>query len=337
MRPSKKLMTTLLPTILALIGMLLVACGGTSTTTTTTSGKATPDKQVLNMPFQNGTSDIKTFDPALSTDANSIAAIDLVFTGQVQLQLASSYSLSSDGLTWTFKLKPNLKFSDGTPLTSVDVVYSINRALLPATKSVVGPTYLGLIKDSDKLNAGKISTIIGDSLLTPDPNTVVIIANKKAAYFLDALVYSTSYTVEKSLVDKYGTNFTDHLNEGGGDGPFKVQTYTHGTNIVLVPNPDYYGPKPQLTKLVYPFYKENSTAYKAYQSGELDYTDVPSADLASAKSLPNNQYKLVPQLWINYYTMNYLVKPFDNIHIRQAFALAVNKDLIAHSVYKDSV
>ena len=125
MRPSKKLMTRLLPTCLALLAMLLGACGGTTTTTPTTSGKATPDKQVLNMPFQNGTSDIKTFDPALSTDVNSIAAIDLVFTGlvqfndklEVQPQLASSYSVGSDGLTWTFKLKPNLKFSDGTPLT----------------------------------------------------------------------------------------------------------------------------------------------------------------------------------------------------------------------------
>ncbi len=191
---------------------------------------------------------------------------------QVQPQLASSYSLSSDGLTWTFKLKPNLKFSDGTPLTSADVVYSINRALLPATKSTVGPIYLALIKDSDKLNAGKITTIIGDSLLTPDPNTVVIIANKKAAYFLDALVYSTSYVVEKSLIDKYGANFTDHLNEGGGDGPFKVQTYTHGTNIVLVPNPNYYGAKPQLTKLIYPFYKQVDTNYKAYEAGQTDYS-----------------------------------------------------------------
>ena len=346
MRPSKKLMTTLLPTILALIGMLLVACGGTSTTTTTTSGKATPDKQVLNMPFLNGTSDIKTFDPALSTDANSIAAIDLVFTGlvqfddklQVQPQLASSYSLSSDGLAWTFKLKPNLKFSDGTPLTSQDVVYSINRALLPATKSTTAPIYLALVKDSDKLVAGKISTIIGDSLLTPDPNTVVIIANKKAAYFLDALAYSTSYTVEKSLVDKYGANFIDHLNEGGGDGPFKVQTYTHGTNIVVVPNPDYYGAKPQLTKVIYPFYKQVDTNYKAYEAGQTDYSyAVPSADLTSAKALPNNQYSLVPQLTIFYLTMNYLVKPFDNIHIRQAFDLALDKDLIAHSVWKDTV
>src|SRR6266700_1803978 len=178
MRNGKKFTWGFLPTLLVLMSMLLVACGGGSTTTPTTPSKAPASQQVLNMPFWNGTSDIKTFDPALSTDTNSIAAINNVFTGLVQLddnlkiqpQLASSYDLASDGLTWTFHLRPNLKFSDGTPLTSADVVYSINRALLPATKSVVGPTYLGLIKDSDKLNAGKIPTIIGDSLLTPDPN-----------------------------------------------------------------------------------------------------------------------------------------------------------------------
>ena len=343
MRSSKKIMTKLLPTFLALMGMLLVACGGSTSTTPTTSGKATPDKQVMKFPIVAGISDIKTFDPALSTDAASIAAIDLVFTGLVQLddklqvqpQLASSYSLSSDGLSWTFKLKPNLKFSDGTALTSADVTYSINRALQPVTKSTTAPIYLALIKDSDKLVAGKISTIIGDSLLTPDPNTVVIIANKKAAYFLDALAYSCSYIVEKSLINKYGTNFTDHLNEGGGDGPFKVQTFTHGTNIVVVPNPDYYGAKPQLTKLIYPFYKQQDTVYKAYEAGQVDYSGVPSANLAAAKTLPNNQYQQIPQLWINYYAMNYLVKPFDNIHIRQAFDLAVDKDLIVHSVWKD--
>ncbi len=347
MQPGKKLLTKLLPTLLVLMAMLLVACGGSTTTTTTVpSAKAPASQQVLNMSFWNGVSDNKTFDPALSTDANSIAAIDLVFTGLVQLnnqlsiesQLASSYQLAPDGLTWTFHLRPNLKFSDGTPLTSADVVYSINRALLPATKSVVGPVYLGLIKDSDKLNAGKIPTIIGDSLLTPDPNTVVIIANKKAAYFLDALAYSTSFVVEKSLVDKYGDTWTDHLNMGGGDGPFEVQAWNHGTNIVMVPNPTYYGPHPQLSKLIYPFYKETDTNFKAYQAGQTDFaTDVPSADQNTAKALPNNQYQVVPNLYINYYTMNYLVKPFDNIHIRQAFFLAINKDLIAHSVWKDTV
>src|SRR2546421_2066069 len=344
MQQSKKFMTKPLPVFLALMSMLMVACNTTNPTQPDITKKAPPYKQVLVSP-EVGISDIKTFDPALSTDSPSIAAIDNIYTGLVQLndklavvpQLAASYSEGSDGLTWTFKLKPNLKFSDGTPLTSQDVVYSIDRALQPAEKSTVGPIYLALVKDSDKLQAGKIKTIIGDSLMTPDPNTVVIVTNKKASYFLDALTYSCSYVVEKSLIDKYGTNFTDHLTEGGGDGPFKVSEYTHGKQIVFVPNPNYYGTKPQLPKLVYPFYKQPDTTYKASQAGQVDIAPVPSANLAAAKLLPNNQYQQIPQLWINYYTMNYLVKPFDNIHIRQAFDLAVDKDLVAHSVWKDTV
>src|SRR5260370_8077046 len=106
----------------------------------------------------------------------------------------------------------------------------------------------------------------------------------------------------------------------------------------FVPNPNYYGPHPQLTKLVYPFYKDTSTNFKAYQAGQTDYAiNVPTADLATARALPNNQFMLVPQLYLNYYTMNYLVKPFDNIHIRQAFELAIDKDLIVHSVWKDTL
>src|SRR6266568_6542416 len=341
MRSSKKLMTRLLPTFLALMGMLLVACGGTSTTTTTTSGKATPDKQVLNMPFLNGTSDIKTFDPALSTDANSIAAIDLVFTGlvqfddklQVQPQLASSYSLSSDGLTWTFTLKPNLKFSDGTPLTSQDVVYTINRVLLPATNSPVG-YYLSLLNDYDKISSGKIPTLIGDSLLTPDANTVVIKISRPAAYFLQTLAYNTSYVVEKKLIDKYGTKWTDHLDEGGGAGPWKVVSYSHTKGIDYVPNPYYYGTKPQLQHLSILFYADQNGMYRAYQANQLDFTFVPPANVASERS--SQGFREVNVLVIRYISMHYLAKPFDNIKIRQAFALALNKDQIVHSALRDT-
>jgi peptide/nickel transport system substrate-binding protein/oligopeptide transport system substrate-binding protein len=337
-------MKRLLLTFLALMGMLMVACNTTNPAQPGTITKASADKQVFIMPLAGG-SDITTFDPALAGDALSISSIANVFTGLVQLnrhldsvpQLAASYSEGSDGLTWTFILKPNLKFSDGTSLTSHDVVYSIDRALQPATKSPVGPNYLALIKGSDKLVAGKIKTIIGDSLLTPDDRTVEIITNKKVSYFLDALSYSCSYVVEKSLVDKYGIHFADHLTEGGGAGPWKVSEYTHGKQIVFVQNPNYYGAKPQLRKLIYPFYRKVDSVYQAYQAGQIDLAGVPSANIAEAKLLPNSQYQQIPQLWINYYAMNYLVKPFDNIHIRQAFALAVDKDLIAHSVWKDSV
>jgi oligopeptide transport system substrate-binding protein len=346
MRPGKKFTRGVLPSLLCLIAMLVVACGGSSSTgpgqpSSGSAGKAPANQQIAILPL-SGLSDIATFDPGLSTDAYSTAAIDMVFTGLVQLndqlqvtdQLAASHQLMPDGVTWKFTLQPNLKFSDGTPLTSADVAYSIDRALRPAEKSTVSPIYLALIKDSDKLVAGKIKTIIGDSLMTPDPNTIIIVANKKAAYFLDALTYSCSYVLEKSLVDKYGTKFTDHLTEGGGDGPFKVASYTHGQNIVFVPNPNYYGPIPQLKKVVFPFYKQADTTYKAYQVGQVDAAGIPTQNLAQARQL-TNEFHQVPQLWLNYYAMNYLVKPFDNIKIRQAFELAINKDLIAHAIWHD--
>jgi oligopeptide transport system substrate-binding protein len=345
MRLSKQFKMKFLPACLALIAVLFAACGGGSgNSTNTATSKAPASQQVFTFP-EEGVADINTFDPALASDLNSSQALTMVFTGLVQLndklqvvpQMASSWSTSSNGLTWTFHLRSGLKFSDGTPITSSDVAYSINRAVEPATKSTVGPYYLALIKDAAAVNSGKVKTLIGDSLLTPDPLTLQIIITKPAAYFLDALTYPTSYVVEQSLITKYGTAWTDHLNQGGGDGPFKVSSYVHGKDIVFVPNPNYYGPKPQLQKVIFPFYKQTDTAYRAYQVGQVDIASVPVANLSQAKALPNGQFHAVPQLSIWYYTMNYLVKPFDNIDIRQAFELALNKTLIASSIWKGTV
>ena len=168
MRSGKKLTLGILPTFLCLVSMLVVACGGGSGgsggTGTTGAQKAADSKQVFVSGYaEERVADIKTFDPALSTDANSLNAIDMVFTGLVQLdanlnvkgELAQSYSVGADGVTWTFKLKPNLAFSDGTPLTSTDVAYSIDRALQPATKSTTAGAYLNLIKDSTNFLVGR--------------------------------------------------------------------------------------------------------------------------------------------------------------------------------------
>ena len=202
--------------------------------------KAPASKQVYTVP-QVGITDIATLDPALvlAADQPSMSAIQMIYTGLVQLddklqvqpQLAASWDVSSDGLSWTFHLRHNLKFSDGTPLTSADVAYSIDRALQPSTKSPVAPIYLSLIRDSDKLLGGFTPTLINDSLLTPDANTLIITLKKKAPYFLAMLTYPCSFVVEKHLIDTYKTAFTDHLTEGGSTGPFKVSLYTHGKEI----------------------------------------------------------------------------------------------------------
>jgi oligopeptide transport system substrate-binding protein len=347
MQPVKRSPQNLLPILLCILTMLLAACGGgnSNSTSSSTTAKAPANRQILVLPI-SGYPDVKTFDPALATDLASISAVDMVFTGlvvlddhlQVHNDLAASYSLAPDGVTWTFKLKPNLKFSDGQPLTSANVAYSLDRALDPNLKSGVSPLYLGLIKDSDKRYSGAIKSLIGDSILTPDPQTVVLIANKKAAYFLQTLTYPTAYVVEKSLIDKYGNNFADHLSEGlGGEGPFKVSRYIHGREIDFVPNPYFFGPKPQLQKVVMPFYQEDDTTYKAYEANQADQAPVPATELAAAKALPGGQLHQAPLLDVYFYAMNYLAKPFDNIKIRQAFALSINKDEIAHDIYKDTV
>ncbi|GER89414.1 hypothetical protein KDW_35760 [Dictyobacter vulcani] len=327
-----------------LLTLLLAACSnpfGGGDTTNQMHTKAPLSKQIFTAPLV-GIADFDTLDPALAHDPISLKAIQMMFTGLVQLdsklhiqpQLAKSWQLGSDGVTWTFKLKPHLTFSDGTPLTSADVAYSLDRALQPDTKSTVAPIYLRLIKDSDQLLAGRITTLINDSIQTPDAQTVVITTSKQSAYFLSMLTNPCSYVVQKSLITKYKTQFTDHLNEGGGAGPFKVATYAHRSHIDFVPNKKYYNAQPQLQKVSYVFYQTGQEAYQAYTNHQLDMTGVPMNTFAS--DMKRTDFHQIPQQWINYYAMNYLAKPFDNIHIRQAFALAIDKVAIARDIWKNT-
>jgi oligopeptide transport system substrate-binding protein len=348
MRPGKKRSSAFLTALLCAVALMMVACsgGGTTSTPAAVHTKAAQSQQILISGAEVGTTDILSFDPALAPDFFSASAIENVFTGLVQLgddlqvhpQLASSYQVSPDNLTYTFTLRPNLMFSDGTPLTSADVVYSMDRALQPATQSSTGPYDLRYIKDASKLAAGSIKTIIGDSLLAPDPNTVVVKAASPVAFFIQSLTYPASFVVEKSVVTKYGKNWTDHLADNGGqggDGPFKVEEYAHNKQIVFVPNPTYYGPKPQLQKVIFPFYKVADTGYSAYQVDQLDDTPIPTIVFQQVRG--HSDYRNTPFLAIDYYTMNYLQKPFDVTACRQAFALAINKDLIVKTVWKNSI
>ena len=345
-KKSISVRSRLLPIFLCFMSILLVGCDFVINSAPTMKKlvKAPADKQVYVVP-QVGISDITTLDPALvlAADQPSMSAVEMIYSGlvalndnlEVQPQLAQSWSVSQDGLNYTFHLRHNLKFSDGSPLSSTDVAYSIDRALQPATKSTVAPIYLSLIKDSDKMLGGFIPTLINDSLITPDANTLVISINKRATYFLAMLTYPCSFVVEKRLIDTYKAAFTDHLTEGGSTGPFKVSQYTHGKEIDFVPNSNYYDPQPQLHKVVFPFYQQSDNAYQDYLTGKVDTTGIPVTTFANDKK--RNDFHQIPQLWINYYTMNYLVKPFDNIHIRQAFALAIDKAAIAKDVWKGTV
>lgn len=344
MRFGKKLSWLTLPSLLCLFSVLLTACGGGSVPGGAGSTEKAPANQQiyrwgLNLP------DITSFDPGTVTDSPSTQAVDLVFTGLVQLddhlkvkpQLAQSYDVSADGLTYTFHLRPNLKFSDGTKLDANDVAYSIDRALSPNVNNVSGSalTYLGNLNDATARTKGAVKSLIGDSIIVQNPNTIAFKLSSPSAYFLEALTYPVTYVVEKSAVEKWGlSNWTDHLSDNGGqggDGPFKVKSYSHTTGIQFVPNPNYYGAKPQLTELDYVPYKDTQTEYNAYLADQIDFTNIPLPQVASAKKLPD--FSQTPALTIFYIAMNARVKPMDNQDIRQAMALAINRDAIVQGAF----
>ncbi|QBD77033.1 peptide ABC transporter substrate-binding protein [Ktedonosporobacter rubrisoli] len=332
--------------------ILLTACGGSGNTsgnganaTPAPSNKASEKQQILIFPI-GGVQDVATLDPPKISDVYSGQPEAMLFSNlvtyddkaNIQPELAQSYSQSADGLSWTFHLKPGLKFSDGSPLTSEDVVYSLDRALQPATKSPFAATELGVIKDADKLVAGQIKTIIGDSILAPDPQTVIVKTSLPAAYLLDSLNSIRAAVLQKSFVEKYGTGWVGHLTEGAGSsGPWILQRYEHNKVLTFVPNSNYFGPKPQLKKVVMPLYSAADNTYKEYQVDRVDFSFVPTVNTEAARNLPNGQLHVDPTLSNRFATMNYMVKPFNNIKIRQAFSLALNKDLIASKVWHNTI
>ena len=321
--------------VLCLLALLMVACGDSTPVTRPNAPAASADKQVLRYPI--GAADFSSLDPALSDASTDYTAVSLIFPGlvklnsdnSVSLDLASSYQVSSDGLSYTFTLHPNLTFSDGTPLTASDVAYSINRTLTPATASPTA-SFLSAIKDFLPMLSKKIPTLIGDSLIVRDPQTLTILLSTPAPYFLQELAGLNTHVVNKALIAKYGNSWTDHLEEGAGAGVFKVASYSHSQGMVLVPNSDYYGAKARLQKLEFLPSSNPDTVYKEYLVGQVDYTTIPVPELASART--RNDYHHASVLDIDFLTLNFLAKPFDNLHIRQAFALAIDKNILASNV-----
>jgi oligopeptide transport system substrate-binding protein len=322
-----------IPSLIVLLSLLLVvltSCNGT-TNYERSNTPASASEQILRLPI--GPADFTTLDPALVQDGGDVEAIQTLFTGLVQFndhgfvkdQLAASHSISPDGLTYTFTLRPNLKFNDGTPLTAQDVAYSINRTLSPITQSPV-TDYLSLIKDYDKIISGRIPTLIGDSLLVKDPQTIAIVLKQPEVYFLQTLTYPTSYVVERKLIDRYGKDWTDHLTEGGGAGPFKAASYSHTLGLDVVPDQFYYGHQPWLKKVEFAISGDANTTYQAYLSNQYDQTGIPIVKLDYAKTRPD--YVQAPALSLTMIQLNYTVKPFNILKIRQAFDVALNRNLI---------
>jgi ABC-type transport system substrate-binding protein len=280
--------------------------------------------------------DLATLDPAIGYDWNNWSIIKSIFSGLMDYKpgtteltpdLAESYAISDDGLTYTFRLRSGLKFQNGRALTSADVRYSIERAVNPKTQCP-GAGYFGTIKGYDDVAAGKATALSG--LATPDDMTVVFTLTRPDATFLHIMAINFAFIVPKEEVEKYGADFGHHP---VGAGAYKFVEWQLGQKLVLERNKDYHiAGVPYLDKITFEFGQDPTVALLRLQKGEVDLLGdgIPPAQFLQVTSDPKNKDLWVAgaQMNTDYVTMNVKVKPFDNVKVRQAVNMAINKDRV---------
>jgi oligopeptide transport system substrate-binding protein len=315
-------------TLVAALSMVLLAGCGAST-----SGNSHP-AQVLTM-SDEGIQDLSPADldpPAENVGASAIFVISMVFGGLVRLDQnlhvapdgASNWTLTPDKRTYTFHIRKGLKFSDGTPVTASDFAYSLNRAFSPQFQNGNTDYYLSDIVGGPAVTAGKAKSITGVKVVNPSTLSITISAPSSA--FLDQLAFSASLVVPRKIIKKYGKNWTEHA---VGTGPFYVQQLQHGKEIDLAPNKYYWRGKPKLSRVRVLFFANPTTAYNQYRTGGLDVTGVinfPPDKLSDVRHRAD--FHLVPQLFTEYLTPNEKKAPFNNVHVRRAFSLAIDRSIL---------
>jgi len=277
--------------------------------------------------------DVTTLDPAIGYDWQNWSMIKSLFDGLMDYEpgttnlkpdLAESYTISPDGKTFTFKLRHGVKFHNGREMTADDVKYSLDRVTNPKTQSP-GAGFFGSIKGYDDVAAGKAEGLSGVTVV--DPYTVKFELTRPDATFLHVMAINFAHVVPKEEVEKYGADFGKHP---VGTGAFKLAEWTLGQRIVFERNPDYWHKGlPHLDKITFEIGQEPIVALLRLQKGEIDVPGdgIPPAKFQEVMADPEQKARVVEggQLHTGYVTMNTTMAPFDNVKVRQAVNMALNK------------
>lgn len=280
--------------------------------------------------------DVTTLDPAIGYDWQNWSMIKSLFDGLMDYKpgttelvpdLAESFEVSADGLTYTFKLRHGIKFHNGRELKAADVKYSLDRVVQPETQSP-GAGFFDSIQGFADVSGGKSKELSG--VTTPDDYTVVFQLTRPDAPFLHKMALNFSHVVPKEEVEKYGADFGKHP---VGTGAFKMTEWTLGQRIVFERNADYFQKGlPHLDKIVFEVGQEPVVALLRLQRGEVDIAGdgIPPAKFLEVTQDPAYKDLIIQgsQLHTGYITMNVKAKPFDDVRVRQAVNMAINKDRI---------
>lgn len=314
--------------------VLSVSCSGTAL-----PGRPHPEENVLRIAVP---SDPRSLDPAIAYDVVTWPLVRALFHGLVDydddLNLvpwhARSWTISGDGRTITFKLRPDIRFSNGRPLTSGDFAWSLERILDPATRSP-GQGFYRNIAGAKAFQDGLADRVAG--LRTPDPETLVIELVHPDLPFLYCMAMPFAYAVPREEVERRGETFGRHP---VGAGPFVLADWQRGTRMRLEKSPSYYrADEIRLEAIELMVGGDETLHMMMFERGELDIasvtsTGIPDADFIRVMKDPVLRDRVAhqPLNAIQYLSMNTEMPPFDRVNVRRAVNHAIDRQRIVRLI-----
>ncbi|MBQ8092326.1 MAG: peptide ABC transporter substrate-binding protein [Clostridia bacterium] len=246
---------------------------------------------------------------------------------------AESWTISDDGLTYTFTLREGLKWSDGSDHTAKDYVYAIKRILDPNTAAKYVDFVTGYVTGAAEYYADNSIGFDTVGVSAPDDRTLVMNLIAPAPYWLDILTMWTFSPVQEATVAANGERWTATADAYVSNGPFKMSEINMGESFVLVKNPYYYdADQVKLEKITFRFIADLGTSLMAYENGNVDgMSSIPTTDMARLKA-EDAGVVISPSYGTVYYDFNCAKAPFDNVLVRKAFCLAIDRTALIEDV-----
>lgn len=284
--------------------------------------------------------DVATLDPAIGYDWQNWSMIKSLFDGLMDYApgttdlrpgLAESYVMSEDGLTYTFTLRPGVLFHNGREMVAEDVKYSLDRVTNPETQSP-GAGFFASIEGFDAAMGGSAEGLSGVTVI--DPLTVEIKLSRPDATFLHVMALNFASVVPREAVEAAGEDFGK---VPVGTGAYSLQEWTIGQRLVFAKNPNYWREGlPYLDTITFEVGQEPVVALLRLQNGEVDLPGdgIPPAKFVEVMGDPAQAEQVIEggQLQTGYITLNVTMPPFDNVAVRQAVNMAINKDRIVQII-----
>ncbi len=317
--------TTALVQMMALVALLLFtacapAAAPTTTTETTTESEAGSGQAGGRLVISTNAPEI-LLDPTATTSNNDIMLhlnlYELLYRvnrdgSELEPSAAESYETSEDLMVWTFHLRDDLMFSDGTPLTAEDVVFSIERG-----------------RREESLWAWLYDDAGLETVEAPDAQTVVFTLNKPFVPFLSYVAGYWAAIFPKAALEAQGDAFFENPVTSG---PFMVKEIVQADHITLVPNPHTLTP-PLLAEVEFVLIPDDNTRILKLQSGEIDVAvDVPASQIDAVNAMPGFSVSAFPFAFTGVMTLNHAKAPLDDLNFRLALNYAVDRDALIKAV-----